>query len=82
MGFALELTKIDKALSTKPKEAWRSVPPEMADQLIIHGTVERCIKRISDYVRLGITDPIIYPSFMTTGPKSLGKVIKDFSRYN
>ena len=82
MGFALELTKIDKALSTKPKEAWRSVPPEMADQLIIHGTVEGCIKRISDYVRLGITDPIIYPSFMTTGPKSLGKVIKDFSRYN
>ena len=82
MGFALELTKIDKALSTKPKEAWRSVPPEMADRLIIHGTVEQCIKRISDYVRLGITDPIIYPSSITAGPQSLEKMIKDFSRHN
>jgi alkanesulfonate monooxygenase SsuD/methylene tetrahydromethanopterin reductase-like flavin-dependent oxidoreductase (luciferase family) len=82
MGFALELTKIDKALSTKPKEAWRSVSPEMADRLIIHGTVEQCIKRISDYVRLGITDPIIYPSSITAGPQSLEKMIKDFSRYN
>lgn len=81
-GFGLELTKLDKALSTKPKEAWRSVPPEMADRLIIHGALEQYIKRISDYVRLGITDPITYPSFMTTGPKSLGKAIKDFSRYN
>jgi alkanesulfonate monooxygenase SsuD/methylene tetrahydromethanopterin reductase-like flavin-dependent oxidoreductase (luciferase family) len=82
MGFALELTKIDKALSTKPKEAWRSVPPEMADRLIIHGTVQQCIKRISDYVRLGITDPIIYPSSITAGPQSLEKMIKDFSRHN
>jgi alkanesulfonate monooxygenase SsuD/methylene tetrahydromethanopterin reductase-like flavin-dependent oxidoreductase (luciferase family) len=82
MGFAPELAKIDKALSTKPKEAWRSVPPEMADRLIIHGTVEQCIKRISDYVRLGITDPIIYPSFMTARPQLLEKMIKDISRYD
>lgn len=82
MGFAQELAKIDKALSTKQREAWRSVPPQMADQLIIHGTVEKCVKRISDYVKVGVTDPIIYPSLMTAGPKSLEKVIKDFSRYN
>lgn len=82
MRFARELTDIDKALSTKPREAWRSVPPEMANRLIIHGTVEECVKQISQYVRLGVTDPIIYPSLMTAGPKSLEKLIKDFSRYN
>lgn len=81
MGFARELANIDKALSTKPGEAWQSVPPEMANRLIIHGSVEECVKQISDYVRLGITDPIIYPSLMTAGPKSLEKVIKNFSRY-
>jgi alkanesulfonate monooxygenase SsuD/methylene tetrahydromethanopterin reductase-like flavin-dependent oxidoreductase (luciferase family) len=82
MGFARELTDIDKALSTKPREAWRSVPPKMANRLIIHGTVEECVKQISQYVRLGVTDPIIYPSLMTAGRKSLEKLIKDFSRYN
>ncbi|MDP9498711.1 MAG: hypothetical protein M3P20_02010 [Thermoproteota archaeon] len=30
----------------------------MANRLIIHGTVEECVKQISQYVLLGITDPI------------------------
>jgi alkanesulfonate monooxygenase SsuD/methylene tetrahydromethanopterin reductase-like flavin-dependent oxidoreductase (luciferase family) len=78
MGFAQELANIDKALSTKPDEAWQSVSPEMANRLIIHGTVEECIKQILEYVKLGVTDPIIYPSLTTAGPKPLEKLIKDF----
>jgi alkanesulfonate monooxygenase SsuD/methylene tetrahydromethanopterin reductase-like flavin-dependent oxidoreductase (luciferase family) len=82
MGFNQEIAEIDKALRTDPMEAWRSVPPKMADQLIIHGTVEECVKKISDYVDLGITDPIIYPSFANGVQKSsLERVIREFSRY-
>lgn len=84
MGFANEVAKIDAALNTSSSEAWRSVPAEMADRLIIHGNAEECVKRISEYIRLGVTDPIIYPSLPdnnSSSPESLEKVIKSFSRY-
>jgi alkanesulfonate monooxygenase SsuD/methylene tetrahydromethanopterin reductase-like flavin-dependent oxidoreductase (luciferase family) len=82
MGFAQEVENVDIALNTKPEEAWQSVSTEMADELIIHGTAEECARRISNFIDLGVTDPIIYPSVTTvSGREPLEKVIKEFSRY-
>lgn len=81
MGFPNEVAKICWALNTNPREAWRSVPAEMADSLIVHGNVEQCVKKISEYLEIGITEPIIYPYFSEKGPEALKKCIKSFSKF-
>lgn len=72
MGFGSELSKIDDELSSNSGEAWRSVTQEMADSLIVHRTAEKRVKKISQYVKLGIANPIIYSSLMTRGEEEKG----------
>ena len=58
MGFQDEVEAIDKA---KGQDAWKLVPREMAERLIIYGTPEGCMKKINEFVKEGVTDPVVYP---------------------
>ncbi|MFI6085765.1 LLM class flavin-dependent oxidoreductase [Streptomyces sp. NPDC051217] len=41
--------------------ALTAIPDEVIDDLVVHGTPDYCRRRIYDYVRQGVTIPIILP---------------------
>ncbi|HZW58500.1 MAG TPA: LLM class flavin-dependent oxidoreductase [Nitrososphaerales archaeon] len=67
LGFSKELESIDEALAKGgPKEATTVVPRKMVEGTIVYGSAKQCMKKISDFMKAGITLPIVYPS--NSGP--------------
>ncbi len=67
LGFVDEMALIDQALAHGGvDEAMKIVPTEMAEKTVVYGNAEECAKKISNFVRVGISRPIVYPS--TSGP--------------
>jgi probable F420-dependent oxidoreductase len=59
------------------KAALAAVPDSLVDELFIHGTPEQCASRVADYVRAGVTTPMLSLSSLDGDPASL---IPQFSR--
>ncbi len=59
------------------KAALAAVPDSLVDELFIHGTPEQCATRIADYVRAGVTTPMLSLSTLDGDPTAL---IPQFSR--
>jgi probable F420-dependent oxidoreductase len=53
------------------KAALAAVPDALVDELFIYGTPEQCASRIADYVRAGVTTPMISLSALDGDPASL-----------
>ncbi len=59
------------------KAALAAVPDSLVDELFIHGTPEQRAARVADYVRAGVTTPMLSLSSLDGDPASL---IPQFSR--
>lgn len=68
LGFSKEIEIIDKARASGADidAMIRMVPKKMAEGTVVYGNAAECVRKISEFVRAGISQPIVYPS--TSGP--------------
>ena len=82
MGFSKEVDALSKAVSTKPNDAWREVPTDMAKRLIIYGTPDECIRKINEFVDEGVMYPVVYPCMTESGfPNNAKETIRLLSPF-
>lgn len=84
MGFSRQVQDLEAMMQEggkkKEEEMWRSVSDEMAESLIVYGTPEECVDRIDDFVKEGVTYPIIYPCDTKAGfPADVNETIRLFA---
>ena len=69
-GFTEELQAVRRAWNEgNQDEACRLVPDELIDKIALVGSAEQCRRKLDDYRRAGITQPIISPRVSGANPK-------------
>jgi alkanesulfonate monooxygenase SsuD/methylene tetrahydromethanopterin reductase-like flavin-dependent oxidoreductase (luciferase family) len=80
IGFSEEVQNLEATQSAKKEDAWRNVPEEMVERLIVYGTPEECISKINAFVKEGVTHPVIYPCSTKSGfPTYVNETIRLFA---
>jgi alkanesulfonate monooxygenase SsuD/methylene tetrahydromethanopterin reductase-like flavin-dependent oxidoreductase (luciferase family) len=83
MGFSEEVQALEQiAKKGDNDDIWHQVSTKMADSLVIYGTPEECVEKISQFVREGVDYPVIYPSMIDVGfPENVKETIRSFAPY-
>nr|WP_062340968.1 LLM class F420-dependent oxidoreductase [Herbidospora sakaeratensis] len=57
--------------------ALKAIPDEVVDDLIIHGTAEQCRARVNEYVRNGLSTPVLAP--LDLGDQPMDQTVRNLA---